>query len=140
MTMHCEAAREALLATFDEASPPPSGGSELDAHLAGCTECGQFAAHQQALHRRLTAAVTTPPMDPRFRQRLRARTRHLARSGRFDFLPDVVHFSTCGAAVVVCLAVLPVDRELILVAGTTTALLTYAILTVARGAFEDAVR
>ena len=138
MTMHCESAREALLATFDDA--PASVGSELAAHLAGCEACSQFAARHEALHRRLTAAVTSPAMDPRFRQRLRARTDRLERSSRFDFLPDVVHFSTCAAAVVVCLAVLPADRDLILVAGTTTALLTYAILTVARGALEDAVR
>ena len=140
MTMHCEAAREALLATLDEGSPPASVGGELDAHLADCTACSQFAAHHRALHRRLTAAVTSPPMDPQFRPRLRARTRRLEQSGRFDLLPDVVHFSTCAAAVAVCLAALPVDRDLVLVAGTTTALLTYAILTVARGAFEDAAR
>jgi hypothetical protein len=136
MTMHCEEGRATILGMFDQVVHS-TDRADLDAHVANCSACTEFVAQQERLDRRLTASVLTPPMNPYFRQRLRARTSHEDRSRRLDPLPDIVHFATCGAATVVCASVLPVDTDAILVVGATAALLSYIVLVVARGAFED---
>jgi anti-sigma factor RsiW len=134
--MDCQDARAEMLQSFDDDSPEKAQ-VELHAHLAGCAECGRFAARQAALDARLTAMFTAPSLSSGFRAGLQRRIRRESMP-LSPALPDVVHFATCGAATIVCAAVLPFDAAMILGVGAAATSLTYLLMAAVRDWFESA--
>jgi len=132
--MDCSEARIQLLESFEDVSPP--GASELRAHVADCAGCAAIAAEQTALDRRLSAMFPPPQLSPGFRPALQRRIQR--ESARLSpSLPDVVHFASCGAATVLCAAVLPFVAVMVLGAGAAATSVTYLLLLAVRDWLEN---
>ena len=134
--MDCAKAQDEILDALDEVR---SGAiqREVEMHLSTCVRCSAFAARQRALDAQLTSALKAPEFSPPFRTILRSRIQQERVGSTLDALPDVVHLTSCGAATLVCAALMPFDPTLSVGAGATLTLLSYALLTLVRGSFED---
>lgn len=135
--MDCKQAQEEIIESFENARPVDVQ-VEIDAHVADCPACAAFAATQKALDARLGAALIAPEMSPMFRTALRKRIRRETMRVWPDWLPDLLHFASCGVVTLFCAFLLPFSVSSILGAGAITTMTTYVLLTVVRVTFEDA--
>ena len=134
--MDCTTAQDAIPEAL--AIRKPAMNRDLGAHLATCVACASFAARQQALDAHLASALVAPDLSPSFRPALRARIHLERRRARLDALPDVVHFTSCALATIVCAVLAPANIAVIVSAGLTAALSTYVPLTILRESLENA--
>ena len=135
--MNCHDVRVDILESVGEDPSKPSR-IELDTHLAGCSECREFAAKQQALDSQLSALLEPPQLSPGFRAGLRRRIRRDAVRLWPATLPEAVHIASCGAATVACAALLPFDAVMTLFGGAGVTILSLFLLTAVRDVFEGA--
>jgi hypothetical protein len=56
---------------------------------------------------------------------------------RADGLLEIVHFASCGLAILVLAVILPVSPAAVVAVGMTAALASYVALSIVRGSFED---
>ena len=135
--MECRKAQEEILESFEKARSVDVQG-EIDAHVAACPACADFAARQKTLDARLSTTLTPPEMSPAFRTALRKRIRRETMRLWPDWLPDVLHFASCGVATLFCALLLPFGASAILGSGAAATVMTYVLLTAVRISFEDA--
>jgi len=135
--MNCHDVRAGILESVDEDPSTPSR-IELDAHLAGCSDCREFAAKQQALDAQLSALLESPQLGPGFRAKLRRRIRRDAVRLWPATLPEIVHVASCGAATIACAVLLPFDAVMTLFGGAGVTILSLFVLTAVRDVFERA--
>ena len=134
--MECERIQEDVLESLIEPLLPAVQAA-IDAHLQGCATCSAFAARHARLDAALQAALVSPTLSPRVRAAVRRRIRR-EQSLWFDWLPDVVHFASCGLVTVVSLVVLPFNPATVLAFALGATLVSHAILTAAQGSLEAA--
>jgi anti-sigma factor RsiW len=134
--MECHEIQESILDALDGA---PSSGQRrvIDAHVASCAACAQFAARQLAIDVRLVSVLVPPAMAPMSPSTVRARQRDDALTARRDALPDVVHFASFGLATLALAWTLPISPSIVISGGATMALVSYVALSVIRSSFED---
>src|SRR5580704_14473794 len=135
--MDCGKAQEEILESLEKARTVDVQG-EIDAHVAACSACAGFAARQKTLDVRLSTALTPPELSPAFRTVLRKRIRWEAMRLWPDWLPDILHFASCGVATLFCALLLPFDASAIFGAGAAATVMSYVLLTAVRISFEDA--
>ena len=135
--MDCRKAQEGILESFEKVGAADVQ-KEIDAHVADCPVCAGFAARQKTLDARLSTTLKSPEMSPAFRMALRKRIRREKMRLWPDWLPDILHFASCGVATLFCARLLPFDASAILGAGAAATLMTYVLLTAVRISFEDA--
>jgi anti-sigma factor RsiW len=116
---------------------PAAIPAEVTGHIAGCPACSAFAARQQAVDMRLRGMLVPPEMSPAFRPALRRRIRQETAELWTDFLPDKVHFVSCGLATAVCAVVMPFSVASVLSLGATATAATYVLMTAVRNLFES---
>lgn len=133
--MDCERIQENVLAAVIEPHPPAVQAA-IDAHLRGCAICSAFAARHARLDAALQAAIVIPTLSPRVRAAVRQRIRREEPSLWFDWLPDLVHFGSCGLVTVVSLVVLPFNPATVLAFAVGATLVSHAVLTAAHGSLE----
>jgi hypothetical protein len=132
--MDCRTAQEHILEGLDAGAL----AAELHVHVAACQTCAAFLSAQASLDSRLSRALVSPQLSPRFRVTLRSRMAVEHTSWLRDALPDIFHFISWGLATAVCALFLSLDPALVFVTGAATALSTYVLLTVLRSTFEGA--
>ena len=134
--MECRKVQEAILESLEDAGYG-EGQREIDAHLAGCPVCAEFAARQKTVDARLHRMLIPPEMSPGFRKVLRKRIRREAMHVWSDSLPDRVHFVSCGLVTLLCAIFMPFAAAAVLSGGATATVVTYILLTEARNSLED---
>jgi anti-sigma factor RsiW len=134
--MDCAQVQEEMLDSLDE---PPSAASlrAIDDHLDGCAACAAFAAKQRALDAQLMSSLVAPGLPDSFRPRLRDKVRRERMRASFDALPDLVHLGSCALATVGCALLVPIDAALVLGAGATMTMVSYAAMAALRSALDD---
>jgi anti-sigma factor RsiW len=125
--MDCRQAQEEILEMFDGACAP-----EVHEHLASCRACAEFLARQSALDRELAGMLEPPALSPVFRARLRQRIRQEPARLWPEALPDIVHLASCGAATLLCAALLPFAAGPVLAVGTVVTAGSYVLVLAAR--------
>jgi predicted anti-sigma-YlaC factor YlaD len=133
--VECERIQEDVLESLIEPLLPAVQAA-IDAHLQGCATCSAFAARHARLDAALQAALVIPTLSPRVRAAVRRRIRREAPSLWFDWLPDLVHFASCGLVTVVSLVVLPFNPATVLAFAVGATLVSHAVLTAAYGSLE----
>jgi anti-sigma factor RsiW len=139
MTVDCAGIQDALLDLVDEPGTPATRQA-IDAHLAGCPACAAFAARQRALDLRLLTELRAPSLSASFRPALRQRIRHERVREWFEALPDLVHIGGCTVATCASALLLPVDAVVVLGAGATMTIASYAMMAALRSALDDSDR
>lgn len=134
--MDCRETQERVLERFDGALDPMQT-RQLEAHIAECPECAQFAAFQSQIDLRLREQIAAPQLSVGFRGGLQARIARKARESWPEWLPDVAHLAGCAAAIGACALLLPFSVPLVLGTGTLVALLAYTLQTLLFSALED---
>lgn len=124
--MNCREVQDAIL-EFGEAP------AEAVEHVAGCEECRGFQAVQRELDARLSRGIRPAVMGPALLAGVRQRIRREPWRIWPDWLPDVVHLASCGAATVVCAALLPFPAVSTLAAGAAVTLATWCLESVFAG-------
>ncbi|MEO8596514.1 MAG: hypothetical protein ABI759_24560 [Candidatus Solibacter sp.] len=135
--MDCGKAQEEILESLEKARTVDVQG-EIDAHVAACCACAGFAARQKTLDALLSTALTPPELSPAFRTVLRKRIRWETMRLWPDWLPDILHFASCGVATLFCALLLPFGASAVFGAGAAATVMTYVLLTAVRISFEDA--
>jgi hypothetical protein len=135
--MECRKAQEEIIESFEKARSADVQ-KEIDAHVAACPACAMFASRHKTLDARLCTTFKSPEMSPAFRTALRKRIRREKMRLWPDWLPDILHFASCGVATLFCARLLPFDASAVLGAGAAATLMTYVLLTAVRISFEDA--
>jgi anti-sigma factor RsiW len=137
--MDCNKAQEEILEFFDTALDL-TVQTELAVHVAGCEACTAFVARLKTLDVHLSDAFRPPELSPAFRTVLRTELRERIRREPErlwpEWLPDALHFATCGLATVACAPLLPFAAYATLAAGSIVTILMYLLLTGARVLFE----
>ena len=133
--MDCRKAQEGILESLAGGDVVPAG---IDAHVAACPDCAAFAAKQKALDMRLTIALKPTESSPAFRGILRNRIRRETKRLWPDWLPDLVHFASCGFATLLCALLLPFGTPPVLGIGAAVTGVTYLLMTAVRISFEGA--
>lgn len=134
--MHCHEARELILESLDGAVPA-GVDADLAAHLAACSECHGFAAMQEALDFRLAASMPSSELPPAFRPELRRRAGRDPLRAWPEWLPDAVHFASCGAATLVCALMLPYPAATTLAIGGAVTGATWLLRAMYQGSLEE---
>lgn len=135
--MDCERIQEDVLESLIEPHPPAIHAA-IEAHLRTCKACARFAAQQTRVDASLRAALAVPMLSPRVRAIVRQRIRREPSSVWPDWLPDVVHFASCGLVTIVSLVVLPFNPAVVLALATGATMLSHALLTAAHGTLDAA--
>jgi anti-sigma factor RsiW len=133
--MTCFEAEELLLESVDE---PLTGqaGRLLEGHVAGCAACAGFAARLRAVDATLAAALASPAISPLLAPAIRKRQRRERLRSMAGSLPDLIHFTGCGAATVISAALLPVESSITLGVGVAFTCVTYVFMAVLRSSLE----
>ena len=131
--MDCRKAQEEILESLAGGDVVPV---EIDAHVAACPDCAAFAAKQTALDIRLSVALKPPELSPAFRSVLRKRIRRETKRLWPEWLPDLVHFASCGLATLLCAFLLPFAATTILSIGAAVTIVAYLLMTAVRISFE----
>src|SRR6185436_5780947 len=126
--MDCQRAQHEILESFLEPRPADVHAA-LEVHLAGCAMCAAFAGKQRALDRRLTSLLTPPLVSPRFRAVVHGRVCQERPIFWSDFLPDAVHFASCGVVTIVGLMWLPLSASVVLTVAAAGTVLAHIVLT-----------
>ena len=126
--MDCQRAQHETLESFHEPRPADMQAA-LEVHLAGCAMCAAFAGKQRALDRRLTSLLTPPLVSPRFRAVVHGRVRQERPIFWSDFLPDAVHFASCGVVTILGLLWLPLSASAVLTVAAAGTVLAHIVLT-----------
>jgi predicted anti-sigma-YlaC factor YlaD len=134
--MDCHEAQELVLESLD-AAVPAGTNPELVSHLAACSECRSFAEMQQALDLRLTASMPAPALPHAFRSELRRRIGRDPMRAWPEWLPDAVHFASCGAATLVCALALPYPGATTLAIGGAVTGATWLLRAFYQGSLEE---
>ena len=136
--MECAHIQDELLESLIE--PRPAAVRALiDAHLHTCATCARFAATQAQVDAGLRAALQPPVMSPRVRALVRERTRREGVPALWpDYLPDLVHFASCGIVTIVALVLLPFSASTVIAVGVGTTMISHAVLNAARGSLDAA--
>lgn len=132
----CERIQAGILEAFDE----PGGLArrpDIARHLQDCAPCKAFARQHHQLDAKLATSLTPPSLGPAFRAGLRRQIRSDIAGQWGERLPDIMHISSCGVAVVVYAVIVPADLPMTLVVGMLGTLLTHVMMSVARGWLED---
>jgi anti-sigma factor RsiW len=133
--MECERIQEDVLESLCEPRPATIHAA-IEAHLLTCPACAAFAARQTRLDADLRTALVAPALSPLVHAAVRRRIRRQAQSLWFDWLPDLVHFASCGLVTVVSLVVLPFNPSTVLAFAVGATLVSHAVLTAAYGSLE----
>jgi len=134
--MDCRETQERVLERFDGALSPLET-RQLEAHIAECPQCEQFAALQRQIDLRLREQIAAPQLSVGFRAGLQARIARKARESWPDWLPDVAHLAGCAAAIGASAILLPFSVPMVLGTGTLVTLLGYTLQTLLASALED---
>lgn len=134
--MECREALERILESFDEALAPLEK-SQLERHIADCSECAEFAALQTLLDLRLHEQISAPQLSVGFRAGLQARIAREPRERWPDWLPDVAHLAGCAAAIGFCTLLLPLPVPVVLGTGFLISLVTYSLQALLVSALEQ---
>jgi hypothetical protein len=132
----CERIQADILESFDEPGDL-ARQPDIARHLRDCASCEAFARRHHQLDATLATSLTPPTPGPAFRAGLRRRIRRDIAGQWFERLPDIMHVSGCGVAVAVYAVIVPADLPMAVVVGMLGTLLTYAVMSVARGWLED---
>ena len=135
--MYCHEAQELVLESLD-ATVLSETNAELVSHLAVCAGCRNFAAVQNALDSRLTASIPAPVLPQAFRSELRRRIGRDPLRAWPGWLPDAVHFASCGAATLVCALMLPYPGPTTLAVGGAVTGVTWFLRTFYQESLEEA--
>ena len=126
--MHCQQVQDEILEALNE-SRSADVQAAIDAHVAVCVTCAEFAGKQRSLDRRLTAMLVSPRLAPRVRALVRERIRRERQLFWSDLLPDAVHFASCGVVTTIALVALPISAPVVLGIGVIGTVFTHALLT-----------
>lgn len=135
--MSCARVREALLGQPDE----PIDAALLrtvTAHIEGCDECLRLSQALERVNDGLAHHFLPPSLDAGFRTRLRARLSSEERPVWPHWIPTAVHFASCGAATVACVAFLPYGAGVVIGVATAVTLLGHFVLASAQGMLDAA--
>lgn len=134
--MDCRAAQELILEAFIE---PVSTAEQrsIEVHIAGCAACWSFARAQQELETQLQHSIRTPQLSATFRGVLFQRIRREPLSVWPDTLPDIAHLAGCGAAILLCAALLPFPARSILPVAIALTGVTYVLQSILRSLLEE---
>jgi len=135
--MDCHSAQEMILESLDEVAPAEARRILL-AHVKECVSCAQFAERQALIDRGLAEVLIPPVVSTTFRQALRRRIASSAGRPWPDWLPDAVHFISCGTVTGLCAVLLPFDATTVLTLGVVGTALTHILLAAARGSLDAA--
>lgn len=133
--MHCHEAQKLVLESLDSAVLAAID-PDLASHLAACSECRSFAAAQKALDLRLAASMPAPALPRAFRAELRRRIGRGPTRAWPEWLPDAVHFASCGAATLVCALTLPYSGATTLAIGGAITAATWFLRVFYQGSME----
>jgi len=111
--------------------------AELASHLAACAGCRDFVAVQNALDSRLTASIPAPVWPRGFRSELRRGIGRDPLRAWPGWLPDAVHFASCGAATLVCALMLPYPGLTTLAVGGAVTAVTWLLRTFYQESLEE---
>jgi hypothetical protein len=136
MMTECEWIRAAILESFDEPGAL-TRRPDIARHVRGCGSCEAFTRRHHELDTKLATSLSPPALGTSFRASLRRQIRRDIMGGWQERLPDIMHLSGCGVAVMIYAKLVPADRPMTLVVGMLGTLLTYAVMSVARGWLED---
>jgi hypothetical protein len=135
--MDCANVRETLM-EMQDGPVDASIRRAVDAHVPACGECRRFQAALARVDAGLSWHLRAPALDRSFGERLDAR---LAKERRWvwaDWLPAAVHFASCGVATAVCVAALPDQAGLVMVAAAGITVVSHFLLTTAHSALDAA--
>jgi hypothetical protein len=132
--MDCPETQEAILDFLEQETG--EARPLVEAHVANCPDCAAFAERHRRLDARLRESLPVPELSPSFRSVLRRKIAQDKGRAWPDFLPDVVHFASCGAAALGAVTLLPFEPSIVLVASALATTITYLLLLEVRGAFE----
>ena len=135
--MDCHQAQELVLESLD-ATARTGTNPQLAPHLAACSGCRSFAAVQKALDLRLAASIPAPALPQAFRSELRRRIGRDPLRAWPEWLPDAVHFGSCGAATLVCALALPYPGVTTLAIGGAVTGATWFLRAFYQGSLEEA--
>jgi predicted anti-sigma-YlaC factor YlaD len=135
--MDCQRAQDEILESFIEPRPADVQ-AVLEAHLASCAMCTAFAEKQRAIDRRLASLLTPPIVSPRFRAAVHERVRHEQPIFWSDFLPDAVHFASCGVVTILGLVWLPLSASVVLTVAAAGTVLAHIVLTAMHDSLDAA--
>jgi len=132
----CERIRAAILESFDE-SGALMGRPDVERHVRGCLSCEAFGQRHLELDTQLTTSLSPPSLGTAFRASLRRQIGRDITSKWHERLPDIMHISGCGVVVMIYAKLVPADLLMTMLVGMTSALLTYAVMNMARAWFEE---
>jgi predicted anti-sigma-YlaC factor YlaD len=136
--MECARIQDELLESLIEPRPA-AVQAMIDAHLRTCAACTRFAATQARLDAGLRATLQPPVMSPRVRALVRERIRRDGVPALWpDYLPDLVHFASCGLVTIVALVMLPFSASTVIAVGVGATMISHAVLNAALGSLEAA--
>jgi len=135
--MNCARVRELLL-ELPDAAVPSVDRPGVEAHLAACPDCQRLHDTLMRVDRGLSQHLRAPALDAGFRARLNARLALDRRHVWADWLPAAVHFTSCGVATVVCVAMLPDQAGLVMAAAAGITVVSHFLLTTAHSALDAA--
>ena len=135
--MGCEHCQEAILDSFDERLPV-SLAEAVEAHMAACVGCAEFAARQRAIDRGLARSFIAGPPSARVREAVRRRIRDDRTRVWSGWVLDAVHFGSCAAVTGLCAILMPDDAPLVLGLGAVAATLTHMVLAAAQNSLDAA--
>jgi predicted anti-sigma-YlaC factor YlaD len=136
--MECARIQDELLESLIEPRPA-AVQAMIDAHLPTCATCERFAATQARLDAGLRAVLQPAAMSPRVRALVRERIRRDGVPTLWpDYLPDLVHFASCGIVTMVALVMLPFSAATVIAVGGGMTMISHAALNAARGSLDAA--
>ena len=133
--MTCVEAEEVLLDSLDD-DVAHDARCALDAHVASCGSCAEFAARMRAIDRQLVAVLPLPMPGPAMAGRVRDRQREERRNVLVASLPDLMHLGGGAVATLATAALVPVHTPWVLAIGILSTCVTYAMLAVMRMSLE----
>jgi hypothetical protein len=134
--MVCHEAQESILESLLE-SLPGDRRVAVERHIAECVTCSAFAALQQSLDTRLSAAMPPAYLSPGFRTSLKTAIRRETSLAWPDFLPDLAHLVGCVFAMGILVAVLPQFGGTVIAGGAAFTCVTYFLQGLLRSSLEE---
>lgn len=131
--------KEVQASVLDSLMEPLAAGRRLamDRHVATCDACRGFAAVQESIDVRLTAAASLARLSPEFRVSLKERIRRDPVSAWPDFLPDLAHLIGCIFAVVLLSLFLPQPSGQVIVVGLACTFVLHGLLRTSLDALDE---
>lgn len=137
--MNCHDVQELILESFEQTASREIR-LQIEAHLASCDGCSQFALVQRALDERLGALLLPAPvasLGARAALRAKIREEAVPVRARFELLPDIMHFASFAIATLIMAVVLPVSSSTVIGIGVVLAFVSYLVLSAVRDSMDD---